>query len=211
MGLNGTSRWLRTIAEATGTWTPSIQMRIKRMEESTRNKIGVMVDRWRGMKVAIFADPAHGAGLTSLILELGIQPVIVGLKGTTMGGEEQLRSCLEADGNPLPEDTVVLENPSVDAIQQNLKERLERRELDGVFGNAVDLNALASLPESTFRRGDEVPFGPFVVETGFPCRDHHVLYPLPFMGYRGVEAWVQRILNAPRFWNGGKPPMNQGF
>ena len=211
IGLNGTSRWLRSVAEAAGTWSPTVQLRIKRMEEATRNRIGVMVDRWRGMKVAVFADPAHGAGLTSLLLELGIQPVIVGLKGTTMGGEEQFRNCLEADGNPLPEDCILLDNPSVDAIQTHLKTRLERKELDGVFGNAVDMNALASLPESSFRRGTEIPFGPFVVETGFPCRDHHVLYPLPFMGYRGVEAWVQRILNAPRLWNGGKPPMNQGF
>jgi nitrogenase molybdenum-iron protein alpha/beta subunit len=211
MGLRGTSRWLRTVAEAAGTWTPERQARIGRMEARTRKRVEVMFDRWRGLRVAVFADPAHGAGLVSLLLEMGIEPVLVGLKGTTMGGKTALMECLDRDGNPLPEGTEILENPSISLIQERLREHLTLGRLDGVFGSAVDINALASLPPDVFRGNTQDPYGPFTVETGFPCKDYHALYPMPFLGYQGVEAWVQRLISAPRLWNSGNPPQSTGF
>ena len=170
-----------------------------------------MFDRWRGMRVAIFADPAHGAGLASLLLEMGIEPALVGLKGTTMGGKEALMDCLERDGNPLPENTVILENPSIALIQEHLEALLSKGQLDGVFGSAVDINALSSLPASAFAGENGAPYGPFTIETGFPCKDYHALYPMPFLGYQGVEAWVQRLISAPRLWNSGQSPHSTGF
>ncbi len=211
MGLRGTSRWLRALSEYAGVWTPLTQARITRMEEQTRKRIAVMFDRWRGMRVAVFADPAHGAGLLSILLEIGLEPVLVGLKGSTMGDESHVYDCLEKDGNLLPENTRIFSNPSISLIQDQLKELLGEGKLDGVFGSAVDLNALSALPPESFAGQSQSPQGPFMVETGFPCRDYHALYPMPFMGYRGVEVWVQRILSAPRLWDAGRKPHLPNF
>lgn len=211
MGLRGTRRWLQEIARIAGTWSPKVEQKIERIEAKTRKKIGPMLDRWRGMKVAVFADPAHGAGLTSLLLELGLHPVLIGIKGSTLGGEDSFREVLEADGNPLPDDSQVLENPSIWKIQESLKALLKDGQIDGVFGNATDLNALSSIPAEHFLAGTSEPQGPFILETGFPCQDNHVFYPMPFMGYRGVEAWVQRIISAPRLWNAGRKPHFPNF
>lgn len=211
MGFRGTTRWLRSVAEAADVWTPELQSRISRLESRARKRVEVMFDRWRGMRVAVFADPAHGAGLVSLLLEMGIEPILVGLKGTTMGGKSAFLECLDRDGNPLPEGAEILENPSISLIQERLQEHLTHGRLDGVFGSAVDMNALASLPPDVFRGNTNTPQGPFTVETGFPCKDYHALYPMPFMGYQGVEAWVQRLMCAPRLWNSGQTPHTTGF
>ena len=197
MGLRGTSRWLRSVAEAAGVWTPALQFKIQQLEGRTRQRVEVMADRWRGKQVAVVADPAHGAGLVSLLLDLGFDPVLVGLKGTTMGGEEAFRDVLEKDGNPLPDSTIVLENPSIQCLQRELSHRVAEGKLEGVLGSAVDLNGLRTRVDNRKRTSTGQDSGIFMLETGFPCQDYHAFYPMPTLGYQGVEAWVQRLINPP--------------
>lgn len=121
---------------------------------------------------------------------------------------------MEADGHQLPGDAIVVEEPSLSWIRDECTRLLREGRLEGVFGSATDLNILNTLSPRSMARdhvsGPLLPQGPFVVECGFPCRDYHALYPMPFLGYRGVEVWAQRILMAPRIWNAGRKPAFPG-
>jgi len=213
-GIAGTSRWLRQVGEAAGVPSHQTESVIEKAEKHTRKQVEAMTGRWRSMPVAVFAEPPYAGGLCSMLLELGLQPVLVGLKGKSLGGESEFRAVLEADGQSLSGDTLVLEEPSLARIRQECIRLLDEGRLEGIFGSATDLNILNTLSAKNMARGHNtgplLPQGPFMVECGFPCRDYHALYPMPFLGYRGVEVWAQRILMAPRIWNAGRKPAFPG-
>ena len=77
-----------------------------------------------------------------------------------------------------------------------------------MLGSATDLNAISTIPASRFLAplaGEQMfGAGPFKLEVGFPSKEHHCTYAMPFMGYGGVMMWVQRLLSAPRLWDAGR-------
>ena len=57
-----------------------------------------------------------------------------------------------------------------------------KQEVDLVIGNSLINQILRPLG---------IPF----IEMGYPSNFHHVLYPTPLLGFRGVEVLTQRIIN----------------
>jgi nitrogenase molybdenum-iron protein alpha/beta subunit len=206
MGIRGTSRWLREVGRAVGADAARLERTIEQRERYVHQQLDAMMDRWRSKRVAVFADVPLAAGLCSLLIELGMTPVLVGLRGSTLGGREELDRVLDADGVALPEGAVVLDDPSLFAIREHLARAIDEG-LDGVIGAAPDLNMLASLaPRSHVHdhvSGRLQPQGPFVLELGFPSRDHHAMMPMPYLGYGGVVVLAQRIVDAKRLWDAG--------
>lgn len=207
MGIGGTSRWVREVAAAAGVLDAAVERRIEARERYVRGKLATMVERWRSLRVAVVAEPPLAAGLCALLLEVGLQPVFVGLRGRTLGGAVAFADALDRDGHALPEDCRVVEDPSLHGLREVFADLLAQGHLHGVIGSAPDLNALTTLPAGLLA-GVEPPDpqsrGPFLVELGFPCRDHHAMMPLPWLGYGGVLVLAQRIVDARRLWDGGR-------
>ena len=152
--------------------------------------------------MAIFAEPPLAAGLASMLAELGMAPCLIGLKGTSLGGREAFERVLEADGVRLSEDVTVLENPSLAEMRSEFVGRMQAHALDGVLGSATDLNVLTTIDADEVGRTGTT--GPLLFEIGFPCRDHHAIQPMPFLGYSGVVVQAQRITSARRLWDTGR-------
>lgn len=208
MGIRGTSRWVRTVAEAVGADLRKVEAQIASREAHVWKQVETMLDRWRSRGVAIVAEPPLAAGLCSLLMELGLQPVYVGLRGESLGGARVFAETLERDGFVLPDGVPVVENPSLYGIRASMLALLREGVLDGVFGSANELNMLTSVPPKEYLRehviGRAEPQGPFFVEVGFPCRDYHTMLAAPYLGYGGVVVVGQRILDARRVWDSGR-------
>lgn len=207
MGIRGTSRWLRTVGRACSVDAAKVDKLVTSREAYTRKQIDVMVDRWRGRRVAVIAETPLAAGLCSLLLDLGLDPVLVGLRGSTLGGADELHAALARDGHALPA-ADVLEDPSLATLRERFEQLLAGGGLDGVFGAGPDLNILSTLSPSLHvhaaSAGALEPQGPFLVELGFPSRDFHPVMPMPFLGYGGVVVMAQRIADARRLWDAGR-------
>jgi nitrogenase molybdenum-iron protein alpha/beta subunit len=208
IGFRGTTAFLRALGRAARLPEARVDAFARKQEEAVRGKLGAMTDRLRGYRVAVFADLPLAVGVVSLLDELGLSVEVVGLRGRTLGGEAAFREALARVGATLPEGCEVLEDPSLHRVR-DVTERLWRaRRLDGVLGSATDLNAVTTIPASAFLAplAGEQMFGngPFKLEIGFPCKEHHCTYAMPFMGYGGVMMWVQRLLSAPRLWDAGR-------
>ncbi len=158
MGLAGTRVWLTGLAEAMGTSAAEI---IDKWEPVVSAEVTKAAQILSGKRVAIFADVPLAAGWLSICSEVGMTPVLVGLRGHSLGGRDALSGALERMGAALDAQVEVLEHPSIALV----RERVQARPLDLVLGASTELNALAWLDRDRPLRG---------LEIGFPCRDHHV-------------------------------------
>ncbi len=208
MGIAGTSRWLREVGQAARVQPARVEAVIAHKEAQVRKRIGMAQQRLEGQRVAVFADVPLLIGVCTILFELGLTPVFLGIRGHTLGGEEALREGLARNGFTLPDDIPILQSPSLHAVREGMRTLLEQRGVDGMIGSATEFNAVTTLPAETFmrrnHRGESVGLGLFTLETGFPCKQYHVIRPSPFMGYVGVMGWADRLLNAPRLWDGAR-------
>ncbi len=207
IGRRFTSQFLRVVASAAGVAGATVEGLIARQETALGERLGTMVDHLRGQSVAVFADLPLLAGTMATLEELGIRVVIAGIRGRTLGKAADLEAALARVGAAVPAGCQVVDQPSLARVRALCADAIAAGTLDGVLGSATDLNALGTLPASTpLRRSAGTASrttGPFKLEIGFPCRDHHCAYAMPFMGYMGVSIFVQRLLTAPRLWDTG--------
>ena len=210
MGIRGTSAWLRQVARETGRYSAALETSITDREQRVWSQLRKVADRWRALRVAVFAEVPLAVGLVAMLAEMGLEPVLVGLRGEGLGSKRVFREGLEALGVVLASECEVLENPSLAATKAQVEARLSEDALDGIFAASTELNTISTIrPDVHMRRyagGPMQPQGPFIVEIGFPAQDWHVTQPTPFMGWGGVLVMAQRILNAPRLWNAGRRP-----
>lgn len=206
IGLRGTSAFVRAVGAAAGVPSAQVERFAQRSEAGVRDKLGSFADRLRGRSVAVFADLPMLVGTMGVLEELGIHVVVAGIRGHTLGGRSGLLAALSRTGASLPDGCEVLENPSLHAVRASVRSRLGV--LDGVLGSATDLNTISTIPASELLAplaGEAMASeGLFRLEIGFPAKEHHCAYAMPFMGYAGVLMWVQRLLSAPRVWDSGR-------
>lgn len=205
MGIEGTSHWLRTVASASGRDMAQTEVAIIRQRKRTKARLKMSRMVLSGLRVAVFADLPHAVGLLHILRDLGCTPVVVGIRGHTLGGHEALREAAEESGARLDSDTAVFENPSIHRVRSEMERLLTERKVDALIGSSTDINAVSTLDPSRFIRMDPsgtwTGSGPKIIEFGFPCRDHHVVSSSPTMGFAGVLSWADRIINAPRLWD----------
>lgn len=199
MGFAGTTRWLKTVGAALRIDPRKVAAYTDKREERARGSLEKMFSRWSRHRVAVFAEPPLAAGVCAMLLELGMQPTLVGLRGKGLGGAAYFRAVLERNGQALPEGAEVLEDPSLARIQNSVRQLLEQGLVDGIIGSATELNPVRTMDARQPRARAESPLGePFVLELGFPCLNYHALQQMPFMGYGGVVSFAQRMIDAPR-------------
>lgn len=208
IGIANTTRWLRAIGGAAGVPEAKIERYVRAREEQMRTHLMRWTPHWRSKRVAVIAEPPLAAGVCAMLVELGLSPRLVGLKAQSLGGKDAFLAACARSGTALPDDLEILEQPSLALLRDRFTALLRDRHLDGILGSATDLNVLHTVPPETFMArhagGAMHPQGPFQLEIGFPKRDFHASYPMPFVGYAGVMMWAQRILDAPRSWDAGR-------
>lgn len=202
VGLRGSTRWMRLVARAAGVPEAPVLQRAAAREKAVRTRLAPFVAQLQGRRVAVFADLPLLAGTIAVLGDLGMSVLVAGIRGTSLGGEDELRAAVERLGGALPADAEVLVDPSLVRGRDAVVARLGS--IDGVLASATELNALASLPQEALMGGrGDAPHGPFFLEIGFPCKRHHAATAQPWMGHAGVLNWAQRVLDAPRFWDSG--------
>jgi nitrogenase molybdenum-iron protein alpha/beta subunit len=180
VGLAGTARWLRRIADEAGVPPARVDRFLDRQLEYARPRLAKVADRLGGARMAVFADTPLAAGLCSLLIEIGVEPALVGLRSASLGGRDELLAAIERDGLRRPVDCEILEHPTL---------RRARARLFAVLGDLP-------MPGR--------PVGFFGLEVGFPSVRTHVTHASPWMGFGGAVVLAQRILNA--FVSGVRPP-----
>ena len=170
---------------------PCAAIQIQQLEGRTRQRVEVMADRWRGKQVAVVADPAHGAGLVSLLFDLGFDPVLVGLKGTTMGGEWCSGMCWKKTGIPFrtrPSSS----KPEHSMPSTGTSHRVAEGKLEGVLG-VPDLNGLRTRVDNRKRTSTGQDSGIFHARDRVPVSGLSCVLPdaharLPRSWRRGSNA-----------------------
>jgi nitrogenase molybdenum-iron protein alpha/beta subunit len=195
IGVGGTARFVRTLAEATGAGPAEmrkVDAWLAQQTEAVLASVQRLTEPLRSYAVAVFADTPLAAGLVIMLRELGVDVPLVGLRdqGGSLGGEAAFRAALARAGiSDLP-GTVVMEDPSLRRSRDALLPLLEELPL-GVIGSTHELDMLRHLPRSTALLTD-VP----LIEAGFPADDYHAVYSVPTLGFLGAAAWAHRLLDA---------------
>ena len=202
MGLAGTARWVRRVAATAKIDQSRVEEFIKTQESHARAQLAKLADRIRGLKAAVFADTPMAAGLCSLLSELGLKPVLVGLRDRSLGGKQAFLQTLRQDGVELPDRSEILEDPALRDVHERLVESIVEGGVQCVFGSSVELNLFSAwTPDQVMRlvdRPEASAGGPglFALEIGFPSTGYHLTHADPFMGFGGAVALAQRILQA---------------
>lgn len=202
VGLRGTARWVHQVARAAGVGRERVEEFVQSQLSYARGQLSKLADRVRGLRAAVFADTPLAAGLCSLLDDMGVKPVLVGLRDSSLGGRGAFLQVLGRDGVQLPEEAEILENPALKTVKERLVDWAIERRLQCVFGSSVELNLFSAwAPEEIMRFMDRpggAAGGPglFALEIGFPSTGYHVTHAEPFMGFGGAVALAQRILQA---------------
>lgn len=172
MGLEGTSRWLRSIADALGT--------SERAEAFIDRELATAVPRleWvvrtlsTGHAMAFVGDPHLLRGFLELSRELGIA---VPFRGILAEAREDQRD-LEHD---VLDDPVVFVDPRAGQMREAFERAVVERGVELVIASSYALDDL--MPKIA------------AFELGFPSFHSHALADQPFLGYRGCLSLVARL------------------
>jgi nitrogenase molybdenum-iron protein alpha/beta subunit len=184
VGFAGTTRWLRDVAAGCAVAKPVVEGVVRRAMEQIRPGLLQIRRRFRndGRRAAIFAETPLAAALAVLTEELGIPPVLVGLRDDSFGGAAAFRRDAAHVGVELPGDLRVLANPPLYLARSELRRLAEDGCLRVVLGSAQELALL------------ERPAGVATVELGFPRVSFHPREPSPTWGFAGAQFLCRRIL-----------------
>jgi len=202
MGIAGTSRFVRTLGEALGQDAQTTEAWIEARLEAIRPRLSHLAGTFHGVKVAIFADTPLAAGLTTIMVELGVDVVLVGLRDKVLGGSAAFYDALSKNGVEVSEAMRVLGAPALRTVRSEILGLAKEGAVHAVIGSSIELDTLS------WTRDTEVAMGRVtLLETGFPAKDHHTAVPVPSLGFEGVLYWAQRLLNgvmAPRMGLGSR-------
>jgi len=171
IGIRNTDRFIMNAAKLANVAIPP------ELEDERGRLVDMMTDahpHYHGKKVAIYGDPDILSGLTSLVLEMGMEPTVV------LTGTQSLEFEKEV------EELIGPEYPEADVISGGdlftLHQIIKRKPVDLLIGNTYG---------KFIARAEDVP----LVRVGFPIMDRANLHYFPIMGYAGAARLVERIGN----------------
>jgi nitrogenase molybdenum-iron protein beta chain len=171
IGIRNTDRFVMNAAKLANVAIPP------ELEDERGRLVDMMTDahpHYHAKKVAIYGDPDIIAGLTSLILEMGMEPSLV-LTGTQSSEFEK-----ETEG------LIGSEYPEADIISGGdlftLHQIIKRKPVDLLIGNTYG---------KFIAKAEDIP----LLRVGFPIMDRANLHYFPIMGYAGAARLVERIGN----------------
>jgi nitrogenase molybdenum-iron protein beta chain len=171
IGIRFTDRFVMKAAELANVPIPP------ELEQERARVVDMMTDahpHFYGKKVAIFGDPDILEGLTSLVLEMGMEPTVV-LSGSVSKDFENRVSGMV---HPLYPKSQILTGADLFTLHQLIK----NEPVDMLIGNTYGKHiALA----------EDIP----LIRVGFPIMDRANLHHFPVMGYTGAARMVEWIGN----------------
>lgn len=171
IGIRFTDRFVMKAAELANVPIPP------ELEQERARVVDMMTDahpHFYGKKVAIFGDPDILEGLTSLVLEMGMEPTVV-LSGSVSKDFENRVSGMV---HPLYPNSQILTGADLFTLHQIIK----NEPVDMLIGNTYGKHiALA----------EDIP----LIRVGFPIMDRANLHHFPVMGYAGAARMVEWIGN----------------
>lgn len=181
MGVAGTDEFLMKVSEVTG----------KPIPESLTTERGRLIDMitdshaWlHGKKMAIYGDPDFLLGLTSLLLELGIEPTHIVCNNSNKRWEKAMAKLLESS----PYGANAKLYPGCDLWHLRSLCFTDKPDfiIGSSYGKSIQRDTLAKGPEF------EVP----LIRLGFPIFDRHHLHRMTTLGYEGAMYIVTTLTNA---------------
>lgn len=174
VGLEGTTRWLRTIGEATGRSEAAAALADRRLALAVPALEWVVPNHLLHRRLAFVGDPFLAAGLTAMGRELGFD-----VDGAFLLAKEHHRDAL-VDPDALPPETHW--QPPAARVTRRLRELHADHPLDLVVTNTHYLH---------LARAADLPF----LDLGFPNALTHHLTPAPTLGYTGTLHLAERLMN----------------
>jgi len=174
VGLEGTSRWLRTVGAATGREGAAEDLIERRLARIVPRLEWVVPHHLLHRRLAFVGDPFLAAGLADMGGELGFEIA----EAFVLGKERHRERLVEPDA--LPDRTHW--QPPAARVTRRLRELHADRPLDLVVTNTHYLH---------LTRAAGLPF----LDLGFPDALTHHLTPAPTLGYTGTLHLAQRLMN----------------
>lgn len=183
-GLNGTERWLRAITQALDLNRGMVEEFIEKEAKETADTIVPhftsfgQVRLLRGIPTALLGDASRLAGIIGFIVrELGMKPVVVGLKSATENSLQQIKEIKEELGV----DFKLLEHLR---SMEDIVTTFQTTKIDFLFGSDIE-NKLAARA---------IKSGAFV-GIASPNFFKYNITNRPYMGYRGAVYLFEEIMN----------------
>jgi len=173
IGLKNTDTFFETLTQISGCQIPE-----KYLNERGR-LLDTMVDVHKylyGVRVAIYGDPDKVAGLVSLLLELGMHPVLVVSGSKSHGFRDYINANLK-DAGPDCE-TTILDGVDFDTFNDAVRDT--RPDILIGDSNGKYISKAESIP---------------LVRVGLPIHDRVGAQRLLMVGYRGAMELIDRITN----------------
>jgi len=194
VGLRGTSVFLERVGRATGIDAGVIDSVRERELARVVPLIHRAVHVLSGTRVALFLDTPLAAAMTAFLVEMGCEVPLVCLTDAPTASEPDfLAACtrLGADFDQ-PASTAGTFNPVRPRILAGASRNQQYMAFVEVCGrDFIPLVIGSSHQKAQLKRSDVR-----VIEMGFPSVGKHWMYPVPWMGYNGAVALVQRLVDA---------------
>lgn len=172
IGIRETDRFMDSLASVSDGAIPA------KYSNARGRLIDAMVDGHKyifGKRAVIYGEEDLVVGLTSLLAEIGIAPILCASGGKSGKFRESIETVLEGMNCGMPE---VYENVDFFDIQ----ERAEELEIDLLIGHSKGY---------TFAREKDIP----LVRVGFPIHDRVGGQRLLHIGYHGAQTLFDTITN----------------
>ena len=167
IGLDETNNFIRKVAKATN----HIKEAEKCINEELQNiipKIEPTIHIMNGKKVCIVSDEQNLFGILNFVMELGIEPRIIGCYNDNSEIEEKVYSIIKRNTN-LNYDPIIVKK----CTRENIKKAVKENYIDFAIGSSIEARDLEEL---------KIP----VIELGFPLFDKHYIFDSPTLGFKGV-------------------------
>lgn len=172
IGIRETDRLMAKLAEISGGVIPA------RYTAARGRLIDAMVDGHKyifGKRAVVYGEEDLVVGLTSLLAEIGVQPVLCASGGKSGRFKEAIARVLEGMPCPMPE-------VHEDVDFYDIEEKAETLDIDLLVGHSKGY---------TFARKHQVP----LVRVGFPIHDRMGGQRLLHVGYHGAQILFDTITN----------------
>ena len=166
IGITNTDRFVMNVSDLAGTPVP------EELEDERGRVVDMMTDahpHFHGKRAAIAGDPDMVCGMTGLLLDLGMEPVIA-LSGTP---DKQFVAEM---GKIAPECEATIGDLFL------LHQMIKNEPVDLLIGNSH---------VKYISRAEDIP----LLRAGFPIMDRANLHYFPTVGYAGTARMVERIGN----------------
>jgi len=188
LGFAGTIAFLREAGRGAGLSPDRVESLIERELRRAAPLAAQGARRLAERRAAVFLPGPLAAPVATWLAELGLEVPLVGLTDgddADPGLFQTTLARLDAPASLRPE---VLSAPSRDGGLRALDREMDR-------GGPIHLVVGTSPWAGPLRR--KVP----VVELGYPSTRQHWVYPVPYLGFNGAVALVQRFLDACLLWS----------